>query len=275
MMARIVHKLNRMRHQWHRQHWQRQQIDPSQPKQVVFVLGAQRSGTTLMMRLFEQCPYATVYHETGRNAAFKNFRLRSWDVVKRQIERSGGSTVILKPICDSQWGDELLTYFPSAKAIWMYRHYYDVANSAVQKWGDHQKDIMRQIVADQRDQVGWRGERLDEAVVAQIKTLYSETLSDHEGAVLQWILRNNFYYSLGLDQHPRVALVNYRQVVQNPESMLARIFAFCQLPFDKTLAAQVHSSSVSREQPFALAEPIQAVADALWHRLEANQRVNL
>ena len=156
--------------------------------------------------------------------------------------------------------------------IWIYRRYQDVANSAVVKWGTHQKDIMRWIHARDHESLWWRGERLPEDFVAWVDGLDPESLSDHEAAVMFWYVRNRFYFDLGLDRRDDTLLVAYEDLVTDPKAQGERIFRFLGLPFDPASVHDVRSSSVSKQAFPEVRPEIVERAEALSRRLDERRR---
>ncbi len=118
----------------------------------VFVVGGQRSGTTMLLSVLGKSAKCRIYHEAKNSPAYDYCRLQSTETVKSLIQNSYKPIVVFKPVLDSQHTDRFLDLYPNAKAVWMYRDYRDVVNSAVKKWQGDQKDIMYGIAAGiQRD----------------------------------------------------------------------------------------------------------------------------
>lgn len=238
------------------------------PRRVAFVFGCQRSGTKMVMRILENSPATRIYHE-NHTTAFHDFQLRPDPVLRALIEANPAPAQIFKPICDSQRADELLARFPDARALWVYRHPDDVANSAAVKWGEHQRDVVAAVARGDFTSWGWRTERLADTTVAAVRSVYREDLTPAEGALLFWYLRNSFFFTLGLDQEPRVLLVRYEDLVRTPKSAFARMFAHVRVPFDDAFVARVRTDSIRRREPPPASPAIRALCDGLQKRLDA------
>ncbi|MDP2307595.1 MAG: glycosyltransferase [Pseudomonadota bacterium] len=238
------------------------------PKQVSFVFGCQRSGTKMLMRILDRSPATRIFHE-NHITAFHDFQLRSDYVLRALVRLNPAPSQIFKPICDSHQADRLLSRFPTARGLWVYRHYDDVANSASEKWGQHQCDVVTAVAAGDLGAWGWRTERVPASVVADIRRVHRADLGADEGALLFWYLRNAFFFELGLDRHPRVRLVNYEDLVSRPEAAFAEVFAHVGAPFEHAFLERVHASSVGRKEPPRASPEIRALCADLLARLHA------
>lgn len=240
------------------------------PKQVTFVFGCQRSGTKMVMRVLERSPATRIYHE-NHATAFRDFQLRGDAVVRSLVALNPAPAQVFKPICDSQEADRLLERFPEAHGLWVYRHYDDVANSAFQKWGAHQCELVAAAVVGDTTTWGWRTARLPAEVVAELRRVYRPDLRPEEGALLFWYMRNAFFFALGLDRHPRMRLVRYESLVTEPERAFREVFDFAGAPFDPGFLDRVRATSIGKREPPQASPEIRALCAALHARLEAWQ----
>jgi hypothetical protein len=239
----------------------------------VFVGGCHRSGTSMLMESLEVSPHTTVFHESPRSLAFSAFRLRSDAVIARLIAWSPAPWVVFKPVCDAHRLDRYLERFPAARVIWPWRRYQDVANSAVKKWGDHQKQIIRAIARGGEPWLGWRGERLEPDVTQRVAALYHDGMSPEEGAAIQWYLRNHFYFRLGLDRDPRVLLLRYEDLVTSPKEHFERIFAFLgDCPLDGLDLSRIDPRSIGKASFPAIDPAIERLCEEMVGRLEERSR---
>lgn len=237
-------------------------------RQVSFVFGCQRSGTKMVMWVLEKSPAIRIYHE-NHASAFRDFQLRPDPIVRALIQASPAPVQVFKPICDSHRADEILDRHPRSRGLWIFRDAGDVANSAVQKWGDHQREVIAAVARGDLDTWGWRTARLPGDILADIRRVYRDDLTAAEGALLFWYMRNAFFFALGLDRDPRVKLVHYRQLVREPERAFRGLFAHVGAPFERRFVSEVRASSVGR-RPMPDAHPdIVALCAGLQDRLEA------
>lgn len=237
------------------------------PTQVSFVFGCQRSGTKMVMRILDNSPMVRIFHE-NHASAFSDFELRSDAVVRALVALNPAPAQIFKPICDSQRADELLANFPEANGVWVYRHHADVANSATEKWGFHQREVVSAIASGDLDRWGWRTARLPESTIAAVRRVYRPDFSTAEGALLFWYVRNAFYFSLGLQDHPRMMLVKYENLVLDPARGFPPLFAHIGSPFNPSYIARVRPDSVGRKEPPPASPELLALCAELQARLD-------
>lgn len=235
-----------------------------------FVFGCQRSGTKMVMRILDNSPAIRIYHENHLSAFDGEFQLRSDRTVKALARLSPAPVQVFKPICDSQEADLILDRFPDAHGVWMFRDPDDVANSAVEKWGAHQREIIDAIVAGETgDEWGWRTARIPDDIRAELAAVHAEDLTDHEGALLFWYTRNRLFFSLGLATNPRVRLADYRRLVEHPDRAFEEVFHHLGAPFDPAFVERVHAGSVGRKPAPPARPEIRALVDGLLTRLRA------
>jgi len=239
------------------------------PRRVGFVFGCQRSGTKLVMRVLDRAPDIRIFHE-NHASGFEDFKLRSDPVIRALIALNPAPVQVFKPICDSHEADHILQRFPDARGVWVVRNAADVANSAVKKWGDHQRQLVESLLAGDEARWGWRMARVPADARAEVAAAAAGApLTDAEGALLFWYLRNRFFFSLGLDRDPRMRLIRYDALARDPEPQFAALFDHLGAPFDPACIDRVRGDSVGRAPAPAARPAIQALCDALTARFEA------
>ncbi len=237
------------------------------PKRVSFVFGCQRSGTKMVMRILENSPETRIYHE-NHAAAFRDFQLRDDAVLRAMVALNPAPVQVFKPICDSQEADLILGRWPRARGLWVYRHHDDVANSAAEKWGEHQRELVEAVVRGDFDTWGWRTRRLPADTISALRRVYRTDLAPSEGALLFWYMRNAFVFALGLDAHPRLRLVKYEDLVSRPVEAFRSMFAHLGARFHDAYVARVRSDSVGRREPPAASAEIRQLCAELQARLD-------
>jgi hypothetical protein len=233
----------------------------------LFVVGCQRSGTTMLIDTLMKAPQLWSHPEKS-NIAYDNYRLRTPSVVDLVIRSTPADTVVFKPLCDSHLADKILDAHADSRAIWMVRSWPDVASSAVKKWGSHQADVVRAIADGRADEVGWRGERIPAQLIAQLREVVTPEMSDIAGAALFWYVRNSFYFMLGLDQDPRVRLVRYEHLVTRPGEVFPALFAHIGASYDPAWIEDIQDRSTPTARPDGVSDDIAALCDALQARLK-------
>ncbi|NOY26867.1 MAG: glycosyltransferase, partial [Oligoflexia bacterium] len=237
------------------------------PRHHSFVFGCQRSGTKMVLRVLENSPETRIYHE-NHAVAFRDFQLRGDTTIRALVHLNPAPVQVFKPICDSYRADLLLARFPKARALWIYRHYDDVANSATQKWGEHQRKVVSAVAAGDLDRFGWRTARLPPQVAKEIARAWRPDLSPAEGALLFWYMRNAFFFELGLHRDPRVLLARYETLVHQPVPAFQAVFAHLGATFDPAYVKGVRTSSVGRCAPPQASPEIRDLCADLASRLD-------
>lgn len=241
-----------------------------------FVFGCQRSGTTITVDVFRKCDQIEVYPETDPRANqaplqdvfTEDVRLRSKEDIDRLIKQSPRPAILFKPLMDCHYADKILDRH-KGKGIWMYRHFADVANSAVAKWGNHQRNVVQAIHHDNWSQLGWRAERLPAHRIKLVKSLWHPDLSDHEGAAIFWLMRNWAYFDHAFHARRDLKLFRYEEVVAAPESSFRSMMDFMELTFESDIVADVHSQSVSKSKMPSISGEILDHCDNLLRQLDA------
>ncbi len=238
--------------------------DEARTPKAVFVLGCQRSGTTMLIDVLRRSPSVWVWPEKGA-LAYADYRLRSPAVVDLVTRMSPAPLAVYKPLCDSQFADRMLDVHAGSRALWAVRHWSDVARSAVAKWGPHQREVVEAIARGDAASVGWRGERVPPELVEQLAGAVAGGIDDYAGAVLFWYLRNAFFFSLSLHEDERIRLVRYDALLERPDLAFPEVFGHLQAAYSPAFHRDVRPSSgppVGPEVPPA----VRAIADGLWAR---------
>jgi len=240
-------------------------------KSVLFVIGCQRSGTSLMTRIFHKDWNAKVYFESSSlslQIGEEKLRLKPLPVIKQVIERERFPLIVLKPLVEAQNAAKLLGAFPNSRAVWMYRHYKDVANSNLRKFGlDNGIKDLRYIVENQAQ--NWRVEHVPDRIRQIVLTHFSETMNPYDAAALFWYVRNALFFELGLYSHPNIMLVKYDELISHPKETMLKIYDFISRPYagDNVLKI-INSSSIGKGQQILLSEEVESLCEQLWNRLE-------
>ena len=227
----------------------------------VFVLGAQRSGTSMFIDTLHLRPDTQVFSESDNNKAFFNYQLRSLDTIDNIIRRSPAPFVCFKPIADSHIVSKLRERFPAAAFIWLYRQYEDVANSRLRKFAGATRAI--RLVCQGKDGAGWFGDGIDEDTSAQLQSLPYESLTEFDFACLAWWARNRIFEVNSLWNEARVVLLSYENLVADPEKTYEVLEGRIGLPYNARAFRFIHRRSVGRN-------PAPNLNDAVREMCEAN-----
>jgi hypothetical protein len=239
-------------------------------KVVCPVFACQRSGTSLMLRVFFWDKDTVVYREGSSLSSKdpKGLELDPLEVVAKKIRANRAPLVILKPIVDSQNARQFLNVMPEAKSIWLYRHYRDVASSNLRKFGERNGiDDIRPIANN--DVNNWRSENVSDHTRSIIQTYFSEDMPPNDAAALFWYARNQLFFEQKLDGNSRVLLVRYSDFVTNPTETMSRIYKYLGRPYPGDhINREVHGLSVGKGKEVVLSPEIEDLCQSQLERLE-------
>jgi hypothetical protein len=248
---------------------------PLDQKSLLFILGCQRSGTTLMTRIFERDWDAWVFPENSRlssDDAELRLRLNELGKVKAALAAANCPFLVAKPLVESQQARRLLEYFPHARVLWLYRHYHDVVASDL-SWFGLQNGIQNLRPIVERDQTDWRAQNVDAATRATIQKHFRDDMNPYDAAALFWFCRNMHYLEGRLEDESvrdRIMLLRYEELVQDPEGVMRRVYRCLGRPFPGPRAVdQVHDRSVAKGHGIPLSPEIAAICQSLLDRLDA------
>ena len=247
-------------------------------KQIVFILGCQRSGTTICQNVFRDKAKFEVYGEGSRLAMTPEWRLRPSADIERLARGSRRKFLLFKPLNDSQLARDFLSQYEGLKIIWLCRSMSDTVNSAVRKWGAAQKDIVvwlgdilaagHSVETCQARMASWPSaaiyaERLSEASREKLVRWTRESVSELDGAAIMWYLRNALYFEQELDRHADTILTSYEALVQSPAYTLRKLCEFIGAKYTDELVRDIHASSVGRASSPDVAHHIRESCDEL------------
>ena len=249
----------------------------------VFILGCQRSGTTICQNVFLGTNRFSVYKEGDQRAMTGHWRLRPLQDIRKIIDNTRGKVVVFKPINDSQNGAMILQEFPESRIVWIYRSVGDTVNSAVAKWGAAQRDMVVWIGNALREHgtlekampsifekpdFAIYAEGLSEETCERLKEWTAEPVSVESGAAIMWYVRNHLYFDQALQTHPRALLVNYEKFARAPDEQLRRMCEFMQTRTIRGRTKKVHTHSIDKAAAPPISPDVYDACEALHARLE-------
>jgi hypothetical protein len=247
----------------------RHRLRRTEPRTILFIVGCQRSGTTMLTKIFERDPASEVFGEFSRLAGEpQGIRLAPLPELESALARERASLLVLKPLVESQNVLRLLDHFPGSRALWMYRHYRDVAASNIARFGaTNPLADLRPIVA--RHPHDWRSQGASAEVAGVVRGFFSEDMPPQDAAVLFWFARNRLFFDLGLEHRPDVILCKYEDLVSSPRQALERIYRRLgrALPGER-LFAQVHSRARGAGSRLEVSPVVEDLAAQLLQRLD-------
>lgn len=234
----------------------------------VYVFGVQRSGTTMMIHCFNQLPDAEVLGEKSK--ATVNIKLKSNDEIRAIINDSKHDFVVFKPLMESAKAPELLSLKSGSKALWVFRKVEDRASSAVERFGDHNLEVLTAISKGEMMD-SWQAEGLTEENLKMIKSFDWSTVSPEDAAAVFWYIRNSLYFDLGFDKRKDIMPVAYEELVQRPEETLKRVCKFVGCEYVSGMAEIIHGKSLGKGGD-SLDKRVSDMCHPMYDRLDKMQR---
>lgn len=246
-------------------------LQKSDSQQILFIFGCQRSGTSLMNRIFTRDFRVSVYREASGLSSPddpKGLRLKPFDQLKEDFHRNKAPYLVLKPLVESQNALDMLNYFPNAKGLWMYRDYKDVVQSGLRRFntGVGLRDLKHII---DRNPQNWRSEHVSEEVRSIVLEHYSEDMSMFDAVALFWFVRNQLFFEQNFDQDHRVLICQYEELVQFPNRMISQIYDFMEMDYSKkdNFTQEVNVKSVGKGESVEISPKIEALCEGILKKL--------
>jgi len=243
-----------------------------QPR-VLFIVGCQRSGTTMMLRLFDADLNCRGFNDSSELASADTtdggFRWKSLPEVAAVINRVPAPLVVAKALVETQNVRKLLDYFPFSKALFIYRRRYaEVARSDMAKFGVRNGvDNLRPIAA--ADAHNWRSEGASRSVQELAARLWSQEMNANDAAALFWYARNQLFFDLDLANHPAVMLCQYEYLTQHPAAFMRRIYDFVGADAPDVLKIE-QVRPPGEEKVLELSREVRLLCEQLQGRLDAH-----
>ncbi|MEM9384638.1 MAG: sulfotransferase [Pseudomonadota bacterium] len=246
--------------------WQLTHPRPPGGAAPVFIVGAQRSGTTMLGDCLASSSQVAYYPEHDRTA-FQDFVLRE-DVWPRLVSRSRLPIVAFKPLTSSHLAGEMLARYPNGRVIWALRHPSDRARSAVAKFGQQNLQLLKRLARGERPQV-WQIRGFSPHHFDLIAKMMAEAMDAAGAAALFWYLRNDLFYTQGLDRDTRAQVICYERLVGAPTQQMTCLCEHLGIPYEPRLSKEIHARSVRCDWPAGTREDLMNLCDDLYERLAA------
>ncbi len=236
----------------------------------ILILGAQRSGTTLVARTFDSFFAVKSFGEFSSlsNECPLKIRLNSIDKVNNELNSVHAPLVVMKPLVESQNTNFLLESIPNSYGLWVYRHYLDVAASGVKHFSNTKgKGNLKPIINDEKG--NWRNEKIPEELRAKVLDIYNDNLNSYECACLFWYVRNSLFFSQNLNEYNNVVIWNYEKLMEKPRQHFDELGEKLGFDFSKFNYEMLYSnSSVKKKYDFKINNEILDLCEAMWNKLE-------
>lgn len=268
---KILHNLRATEIAFQRRVWQRWH-NPTRHTTPVFLMGCGRSGTTMLLFHLGRYWQVEPYNENNP-AVFEKWRLRDLAVIKELIAQSYAPIVLIKPILNTYQTRVLLSMFPDAKVLFVFRHYDDVINSFRKKFGTRQLENVADWINN--DFAEFSATPPPSETKHAITSRWKPSLSPESGVALYWLFQNRLYFDLQLDRDERVYLVQYKTLVSKPEQEFKEICNFLELPFEPRIIDGIFATSIKRDAPPQIEPDIRAACEEIWQRLCSRKQIGV
>jgi len=238
----------------------------TRPGMHVFVVGAQRSGTNMMMNILDRSYDTKVYHEHD-NTGFDQYLMREPEVIQGLVDRARAPVFVIKALCEMHQLPWLMQRFSPAKVIWVVRHFDDAVNSSLRSFTTVASQITK-LVEDPEAHL-WMGKGMSSETHGQVKKLYYPGINDPSLIALFWYTRNRLYFDLALGNDKRVRLINYERLVTDPHSEFKKTFEFLGLEYRNTLTRNVTPRSVGKARAPDIDPHVRSACEGLLAELHA------
>jgi len=241
----------------------------SDQRRVVLIFGCQRSGTTMLQQAFLDRSWRVFILEehdrrlVGRHAPPEETTWQEYSTVLRRIRRLPFEVVAAKPLVESASAIALMDAAEPVKAIWMLRHYQEVARSNLSRFGvDNPYRDLQPIRS--RDMLDWRYRGVTEETCKTVTRLSSRDLTPLDAAALFWWTRNQLYFDQRLWEEDRIRVLRYEracnQAGEVTDSLSDHIGV--RLP-RRSITSRVRPQS-SPPKPRALDPEVEQLCSELW-----------
>jgi len=243
----------------------------SSATRILFILGCQRSGTTLLTRIFDRDWQTRVYNEMSTLSSRdepKQLRLNPLPEVAATFDGDRAGLIVAKPLVESQNAVELLNGIDNSRAIWLYRYYEDVAASYVEKWGPghSMRDLQSIVDAVPYD---WRYEKVSDELREFVMRHFDEEMNPYDASALYWLVRNQIYFDLALANDARVLICQYEKLATDPLAAMERVYDFLGIRFPgPRIVAEVHTDAIRRPDDVPISEEVRRRCMSMMARLD-------
>ncbi|MBD3414375.1 MAG: hypothetical protein GF421_08100 [Candidatus Aminicenantes bacterium] len=220
-------------------------LSPHPDTKLLFVMGYGRSGTTILMKLFQYSWNTEVHGETSKKL-MDHFMLKKHRVLSL-VEKSKAEVLIGKPILNSLEIPKILNEYEHLKVIWMIRNHKDVVHSALEAFGNKVWIYLKDLVTQKNpSDENWISRTASSEIISTIQKMNHTRFSKQDWMALVWWAVNSTLLSENLHTSPRIKVIRYEDFVQNPMRTMRQIETFVGVNFNKKATRFVFSQSVGK-----------------------------
>lgn len=192
------------------------------PAFYIWIVGCQRSGTTLLERIFRQDLNSEVFGEfSPLTIGPDKTALKPFAEVQNMLAGCNARYGVIRPLFESDRIDEIMDFFQPSVAVWMFREPLYVVNSMLNKWGDQFFNISRCVESD--CQGNWRLENLYRQIKEDAKRITGTDQNSHDLYALYWLKRNEIVLQPEFISLNKFFLLDYKALVREPKQCVDTI----------------------------------------------------
>lgn len=238
--------------------------NPSRLSRPVFLVGHERSGSTMTWCILGRLWAVDVYNSSDKRA-FRIDYLRDDETIKRIIHKSYAQVVLFQSLRDTYRLRTLLNTFSYAKGYFLYRHFSDVVNSMSRMAPPY----LKQHSENHRNtfMLSLKSNELSEKLKTIVRNLNHSAIDTQSFWALSWFLRNSIYFDQELDRDHRVKLIQYEAFVLYPEREFRAVCDFLGVAIRHDVVKDIYASSIKKNVPPKIDPEIFNACKELWERL--------
>jgi hypothetical protein len=150
---------------------------------------------------------------------------QDYSTVLGRVRRLPFEVVAAKPLVESASATALMDAAGEVKAIWMLRHYPEVARSNVSRFGTDNPNRDLQPIRS-RDALDWRYRGMSEETWETVTALFNRGLTPFDAAALFWWTRNQLYFDQRLWEDDRVRILRYERACNQPDEVIRSLSSY-------------------------------------------------
>ena len=226
----------------------------------VFIMGCGRSGTTMMINIFERDDRMQTLGENNPKVA-KNYMLVN-EKIGLAIEYCKNPVLIMKPILNSFDASRLLKTYDRAKIIWILRDCKDMVASSIKKFGPVVSGYMKNLVLFKKGN-NWLSLGMPTATLEMLSKINSNAFTDHDWMALVWWSVNRTIMLDRLYESDRFLLLKYENLVRNPDAVLRWVYEDIGLQYKYRASKYIHPMSVGKGAAIQLHPHVREICENL------------
>jgi hypothetical protein len=234
------------------------------PAHYIWIMGCQRSGTTHLERIFRSDLNSEVFGEFSELSISPEVTVwKPLPEIDETLSFCNARYAVARPLFESDRAHEIMEFFPRSSTVWLYRDYYDVVDSMINKWGDKFFKISQKCESDENG--SWRFG----TVLQQIEKEAGLDATIQDKYALYWLIRNEIIFSDTLVMNPRLLCLNYKQLVTNPKYCIDVIMKRSGLTTVwRGFKTDSHTKSLNKNISFSISPELSGRCQAMLTRLQ-------